>query len=160
MSATRMRLWGIAVGALAVTVLAAPRLARADRDQADELVGQYLAAYNNGDAAKLAALYTEDALFLPHERSIVRGRKEIQEFWRRRINNDHLRQTGRPLMIKTLQESVGSDVGYVVGSFARRDGETGLNLAIGLKRDEHGQWRIAAEVWNSTELKPRYQPAS
>jgi len=160
MSSKRMGFWFLASGVLALAVLAAPRLARGDRDDADRLMDQYLRAYNNGDPAALASLYMEDALVLPHERSIVRGRKEIQEFWRRRIVADHLRQTGRPLLIKTLREDIGTDVGCIVGAFERRDGETGLNLAIDLKRDDHGQWRIAAEVWNSTELKPRFQPAS
>ena len=160
MMTKRMTLWGLAAGALALAVLAAPHLARADHDDTDKLLDQYLRAYNNGDPAAMAELYTEDALFLPHERSIVRGRKGVQDFWRRRILSDHLRQAGRPLLIKTLGENIGSDVGYVVGAFERRDGETGINFALGIKRDDKGEWRIAAEVWNSTELKPRYQPAS
>jgi len=160
MTTKRMTRWALAAAALAVAVLAAPRSAWGDRDDTDKLLDQYLRAYNNGDPAALADLYTEDALFLPHEKSIVHGRKGIQEFWRRRILSDHLRQNGRPLLIKTLGENIGSDVGYVVGAFERRDGETGLNFALGIKRNDKGEWRIAAEVWNSTELKPRYQPAS
>ncbi|HMF08073.1 MAG TPA: nuclear transport factor 2 family protein [Thermoanaerobaculia bacterium] len=160
MSKRRTGYWLLAAGVLALAVFAAPRLARGDRDDSDKLLDHYLRAYNNGDPAALAELYTEDALFLPHERSIVHGRKGIQDFWRRRIQSDHLRQAGRPLLIKTLGENIGSDVGYVVGAFERRDGETGINFALGIKRDDKGEWRIAAEVWNSTELKPRYQPVS
>ncbi len=155
-----IRLWALAVGALLLMVGETPRPALADRDEADEILDRYLSAYNGGDPAQLAALYTDDALLMPHERPMARGREEIQAFWRRRILADHLRQTGFPLLVKTLQRNVGSDTGYVVGSFLRREGETGLNFVIGLKRNDHGEWRIAAEVWNSTELKPRYQPAS
>src|SRR5215471_3774523 len=77
MSKRRTGYWLLAASALALAVLAAPRLARGDRDDTDKLLDHYLRAYNNGDPAALAELYTEDALFLPHERSIVRGREGI-----------------------------------------------------------------------------------
>lgn len=153
-------LLGTGLAVLCLAVLASPHPARADRDEADQLIDRYVAAYNRGDAAALAALYADDAWLLPHERPMVHGRRDIQEFWRRRLSGDHLRQMGRMLEVKTLERNVGADVGYLIGSFIRRDGPTGLNFAIGVKRGDHGEWRIAAEVWNSTELSPRYQPAS
>src|SRR5215831_16896849 len=67
MSKRRTGYWLLAAGALALAVFAAPRLARGDRDDSDKLLDHYLRAYNNGDPAALAELYTEDALFLPHE---------------------------------------------------------------------------------------------
>jgi ketosteroid isomerase-like protein len=38
-----------------------------------------------GDAARLAALYTEDAWLLPPGADIVRGRARIEEFWHGRF---------------------------------------------------------------------------
>ena len=42
-------------------------------------------ATERGDPAALAALYTEDAWLLPHGRSMIQGRRDIEAFWRSRL---------------------------------------------------------------------------
>lgn len=41
----------------------------------------FMSAFNNGDAAGLADLYTMDGQVLPPNNDIVRGKEEIQTFW-------------------------------------------------------------------------------
>lgn len=37
--------------------------------------------FRRGDAAAVAALYTEDAVLLPPNSEMIRGRQKIEEFW-------------------------------------------------------------------------------
>lgn len=51
----------------------------------DTLRQDYLEAYNAGDAAALATLYTEDAVFLPADAPPVDGRDSIRAHWEREL---------------------------------------------------------------------------
>jgi len=132
------------------------RPALADRDDVDELLERYLAAYNNGDAAALAELYSVDAVLLPHEQLGARGRSKIEQFWKRTLRFDSARRMGRSVSTLLMAKKAGADVAYLVGTFGAGSGDT-RNFTICLVRDSEGKWRIASEMWNSNG--PRFQPA-
>ena len=48
----------------------------------EKLNDVWTAAFNKGDAAAVAALYTEDAYVLPPGSAMVKGRPAIEAFWR------------------------------------------------------------------------------
>jgi ketosteroid isomerase-like protein len=143
---------------LAVLVAAAffARPAFADRDDVDELLDRYVAAYNNGDAGALAELYSGDAVLLPHEQPGARGRSKIEQFWNRALRFDPARRMGRSVSTLLMAKKAGADVAYLVGTFGIGSGDT-RNFTICLVRDSEGKWRIASEMWNSNG--PRFQPA-
>ena len=65
---------------LAAALFATPALA----DEAADIKAQNAAfeeAFNAGDSAAVAALYTEDAIALPPGGPMVEGRAAIQEMW-------------------------------------------------------------------------------
>ncbi|HYT32394.1 MAG TPA: nuclear transport factor 2 family protein [Thermoanaerobaculia bacterium] len=143
---------------LSVLVIAAffARPAIADRDEVDDLLERYLAAYNNGDAAALAELYSADAVLLPHDQASVRGRSKIEQFWKRTLRFDPARRMGRSVSTLLMAKKAGADVAYLVGTFGIGSGEI-RNFTICLVRDSEGKWRVASEMWNSNG--PRFQPA-
>jgi uncharacterized protein (TIGR02246 family) len=143
---------------LSALVIAAffARPAFADRDEVDDLLERYLAAYSNGDAAALAELYSADAVLLPHEQLGARGRSKIEQFWKRTLRFDPARRMGRSVSTLLMAKKAGSDVAYLVGTFGVGSGDT-RNFTICLVRDSQGKWRIASEMWNSDG--PRFQPA-
>ena len=143
---------------LSVLVIAAffARPAIADRDEVDDLLERYVAAYNNGDAAALAELYSVDAVLLPHEQLGARGRSKIEQFWKRTLRFDPARRMGRSVSTLLMAKRAGSDVAYLVGTFRIGSGNI-RNFTICLVRDSEGKWRIASEMWNSNG--PRFQPA-
>src|SRR3954451_25345466 len=58
-------------------------MAEADsiRQAIEERNREFVAAFNRGDAAGVAANYTEDARVLPPGAPMVRGRQAIEQFW-------------------------------------------------------------------------------
>jgi len=67
--------------AAAFAASAVPALAQ-DKAAIQKLNDAWAAAFNQGDAAAVAALYTENAYVLPPGAEIVKGRPAIETFWR------------------------------------------------------------------------------
>ncbi|SRR5712691_1265428 len=141
---------------LSFGLLVAPRRACGDRDDIDELLDRYVAAYNNGDASAMAVLYSDDAVLLPNDQSGARGRSKIEQFWKRTLRFDPARRMGRSVSALLMAKKAGTDVAYLVGTFGIGSGDT-RNFTICLARDPEGKWRIASEMWNGNG--PRFQPA-
>src|SRR6201987_6354597 len=78
MEEERMRQFLVIIGALSFS--AGPALAQ-DRATIEKHNDVWTAAFNKGDAAAVAALYTEDAYVLPPGSAMVKGRPEIEAFW-------------------------------------------------------------------------------
>ena len=105
------------------------RPAIADRDEVDDLLERYLAAYNNGDAAAMAELYSADAVLLPHDQASARGRSKIEQFWKRTLRFDPARRMGRSVSTLLMAKKAGADVAYLVGTFGIGSGEIQIGRA-------------------------------
>ena len=74
-----MRNFAVVAGCLILG--AAPAVAQ-DKATIEKLNDAWTAAFNKGDAAAVAAMYTEDAYVLPPGAEIVKGHVAIEAFWR------------------------------------------------------------------------------
>jgi ketosteroid isomerase-like protein len=74
-----MRYFAIVAGWLLLG--ATPALAQ-DKAAIEKLNDAWMAAFNKGDAAAVAAMYTEDAYVLPPGAEMVKGHAAIEAFWR------------------------------------------------------------------------------
>lgn len=120
------------------------------------LRAEYAAAANAGDARRLSALYTADAISVPREGVMLRGSAEIL-----RYSNEAFASVPAGAVVtltpKTL-ESRGS-MASETGTFSEtRAGEgepaaTGVYVAV-YTRDPDGAWRIAMEVRTTGRDKP------
>jgi ketosteroid isomerase-like protein len=140
----------LAVLSLLSFVAAAPVLRAAESGQADAILSRYADAYNRHDPAALAALYAEDALLLPPGRALVRGRRAIEEFWKKHM--------GTGLALKILERSVGTDVAYLVGNYSFPGEPDSGKFLVCLKRGKTGGWQIGADTWNGNS-EARFVPA-
>ena len=52
-----------------------------DKATIQKLIDAFAEAFNRGDTASMATMYTEDAYLLPPQADIMRGRAAIQQFW-------------------------------------------------------------------------------
>jgi uncharacterized protein (TIGR02246 family) len=103
-------------------------------------------AYQQGDAAGCAAVFTEDAIMLPTNEPMVRGKQAIQKFFQGFLdkvggkNDNHIVEFG-----------VEGDLTYQASTFTIPDARTpyqGKFVEI-LRRQEDGSWKVAVSIFNS-----------
>jgi len=111
----------VASAALVVSlgVAACGRTAPAEnRAAAEEVSAAWARAFDAGDAAALAALYTEDAHSFPPGSSAISGRREIEVYWREdigaggavtKLKPDHSVAQADLLQVAGVYDVVGKD---------------------------------------------------
>ena len=107
----------------------------------EQLLKDYEAAFNKGDAKAPAALYTADALRLGFKDEMIRGRAAIEQFYVATIGGGATpKLTVRPGRTQLLT----ADVALTAGSYQVGDGGSGIYVITAVRQD--GQWRLAAVV--------------
>ena len=124
---------------------------RAQEDPVRQLMHDFLAAWDEGDAAKAASFYTSDGIYLPAHHPAVVGRDAIEEFHRSTM--EKLRPRWRVEREEILREG---DLIVERGSGTvsmRPEGEeptedVGKYIVVCV-RERDGQWRIKWDIDNS-----------
>jgi len=103
-------------------------------------------AFDTGDAAQVANIYSRDGLLLPPNGEPVVGREAIRKFWADTIAG------GIHIQTKLEELTEEGHLAYRRGSFDVTDGEgnivdDGKYLEIWKKRDGH--WWFEIDIWNS-----------
>jgi uncharacterized protein (TIGR02246 family) len=110
------------------------------------------AAFNRGDAAGMATLYTENGQVLPPNSDFVTGRQGVEAFW----------QAVMDMGIKEVKLESGEvedhgDTAIEVSTFALM-GEGGQVLDKGkyivIWKQEEGQWKLHRDIFNSNLPAP------
>lgn len=106
---------GVLMVALIATLAACQPV---DREEADvepglaEVREQYIAAYNQHDAAAVAALYTDDAVFVNPQGTELSGRDQIQ-----RELDTFFRDAGPQLTASATATEGAGELGWEIGSY-------------------------------------------
>jgi ketosteroid isomerase-like protein len=135
-------LWTV-VASLSVTACAGTPIA--NKAVADEVSATWTRAFDTGDAAALAALYTEDAHSMPPGAPAIAGRREIESYWR-----DDIGSGGVATKLKPDDSVVQGDLLHVAGSYdvVAQDGSS---LARGqyahLWTRVGNDWKVKHEIW-------------
>ena len=115
-----------------------------------QLSRQFSAAYERGDAAAMAALYTRDAVIFPERSAAVAGRPAIQRYWTlaegRRVPSHEI----TPHRIE-VDGRHAYDHGTFVVSGERKGTAWGPfegKYLVVWRREPDG-WRIQLDMWNS-----------
>jgi ketosteroid isomerase-like protein len=107
----------------------------------------YEAAWRSRDAAALSRLFAEDGIVLASGQPPVRGRAAIEKAYT---------GSGGPLVLRAFAYSTDGAVGYILGGFARREGEPDVGkFTLTLRRDAGGRWEIMSDMDNSNRESPR-----
>jgi uncharacterized protein (TIGR02246 family) len=124
-----------------------PALAQGDlRAQIEKLAKTWEKAYNAGDAAALAALYTKDAQVMAPGAEAASGTKAIQELFTKDM-------AGGAKFALTTTDVVGAgDHAIETGKWVATSAD-GKHLDHGpymtLFKKEGGGWKISRDIWNS-----------
>jgi ketosteroid isomerase-like protein len=142
--------------AILVLLAALPaRLARAQSPASDsaaihEASRAFSAAYVRGDAAAMAATYTDDAAIFPGESDRITGRSAITRYWTLRPGRRVTRHVVTPAHI-TVDGAHAYDYG-VFEIAGEQDGKPwgpfrGKYVAVW--RRDGSSWRMVLDIWNS-----------
>lgn len=101
-----------------------------------------------GDATAVAALYTEEAWFLPQGSPEVQGRSSIERLWQERLV-----RIAEVTLTAIDVVPLGQDHAREVGHFAVRLKTGGSDLTgkyLVVWQRINGEWRLAADAVNSS----------
>ena len=127
------------------------------RKAIEEVNARWIEAFNRGDAAGVAALYTEDATVLPPNGEMVQGRQGIRNFW-----SGAIRMGLKDPSVTTVAVGGSGDTAYEIGKYtlkiqpAGQEGvtESGKYVVV-WKRQADGTWKLRADIWNSSMPMPK-----
>jgi len=134
-----------------------PTFDTADQDKIKAVIQQLTEAFNAKDAAKAAALYTPEAVVMPPNKTLSRGRSFVEQYYTSRFGE------GASELSLTPNEIKGS------GTLAVAMGDYRLTLApaqgprrrdrgkfVWIFRELNGTWMIDGIIFSSdfTELPP------
>jgi uncharacterized protein (TIGR02246 family) len=142
------RLWTTAL--VLVLALAASASANSPRENIEEALATFAAAFNGGDGAGVAALYTDDAALLPPGGERVDGRAAIETFWQGAIDGGLTNLT-----LRVVEVEAKGDIAYEVGALSLQvPGEDGQPVTVEGKyivvwqKGADGTWRLHRDIWN------------
>jgi ketosteroid isomerase-like protein len=103
------------------------------------LAETWVTSYNAGEAAQVAALYTEDGYYLSAH-ILAHGRKAIEAYWQRGIAAG-----GHLDFVRPLKVFCSGDLGYFAGTYqATNAGVTVDGRILIVARKIEGRWLMAA----------------
>ena len=139
-------MWRIVViiGCLSV---GSPALAQ-NRATIEKLNDAWTAAFNKGDAAAVAALYTEDAYVLPPGSAMVKGRAAIEAFWRQAAQqmSDAKLTT---VDVLPLGRSAAREIGTVTLKTKSQPPQEVVGKYVVVWRKIGRDWKLATDIWNT-----------
>lgn len=122
----------------------------------DKVAREFADAFNAKDAARVAALYTDDAVLMPPNLPAVRGRADIEAYYKAGF----AQPMGR-LMLQPVESSVAGSTAFeagvanvIMGNASAGDVDKGKYVVI-YKRAGNA-WKIAYDIFNDDA--PVHQP--
>ena len=129
--------------------LSVPAMAQ-DKATIQSLSDKFAQAFNAGDAAGVADLYTEDAVILPPGAEMMKGRTAIQAFWKGAAE-----QLGNGKLTTVDVKPLGSDRALEIGTFSFRTKASQPQEITGkyevVWEKVGSDWKLATDIWNTNK---------
>ncbi len=122
-----------------------------DESALNALIADYMVAVNGGDADGVAASYAADAVRMPPDAPLIRGRESI-----RRNLAESLETSDFNLQMQVIETEFSGELAYVRGTYlltaTPKDGspptEAEGNWMRLMRREPDGRWLVAYSLWN------------
>jgi uncharacterized protein (TIGR02246 family) len=127
-------------------------LATLDRQEVHRFARAFEELFDRGDAAAMAAFYTEDAEVMAPDSEVVRGRDAIEAFFK--AASAAAQRTGMRRTIQVRRVERSGDLGYLLSTVVLElppaDGQAtiGFNDVTVWRRDAEQGWRIVVDSAN------------
>lgn len=126
---------------------AVPALAQS-KATIQKLDDAWAAAFNKGDAAAVAAMYTSDAYVLPAGAAMVKGRADIETFWTQAAQQlGDIKCTA--LDVKPLGRKAAREIGTCTFKTKAQPSQDGALKYAVVWQKEDGQWKLLQDIWNT-----------
>ena len=105
----------------------------------------FIAAFLRGDAAAVAALYTEDAKVIAPGSDVASGRVAIRALWQKVIDGGV-----KDLTLSTGTVESAGDLAYEDGTvkLVGKDGQTTVGRYVVVWKRIDGAWKLHRDIWN------------
>lgn len=135
--------------AIPLLLLATTVQARGLKSEIDAANQKFGAAYDKGDAAAIARLYTPHAQVFPPGADIATGRDAIQKTWAGIIQSG-LKITGLQTVSVEQYGSAAREVGRFTGEApdAQKQMVKLEGKYVVIWKREHGTWMLDSDIWN------------
>jgi len=134
--------------ATATVLLALSTPAFAQKAEIQKLNAQWVDLFNKGDFAGVAALYTTDAVVLPPDAGIVRGRAAIGAMWK-----DIGTKVTEPRLTVVEVKRLSPRTAREIGTFALKTKSANPQQLSGkyvvIWEKVAGGWKLSTDIWNS-----------
>jgi uncharacterized protein (TIGR02246 family) len=113
----------------------------------DKLNDSWAAAFNKGDAAAIAAMYTDDATVLPQGGAMVKGHTAIQDFWAKTIT-DLSDAKLTTVELHTMGEVMAYEIGTVTAKTKASPPQDVAGKYVVVWRRSGLSWKLAVDIFN------------
>jgi uncharacterized protein (TIGR02246 family) len=140
--------------ALCFGLLTTPALAQTTA-QIQKLNDQWMAAFNKGDAAAVAAMYTIDAYVLPDGSEMVKGRPAIEALWKQQMAGATVEKI-TTLDVKPLGANAAREIGTATMKTKDQPPQDVVIKYAVVWQKEGGQWKLLQDIWNMNKPMPMH----
>ncbi len=157
----RSHLVMVLVGLFCLGVLScAPQEEKLDLEQVRIAIEQantkFSEALSRGDAAGLAAMYTDDATLLPFETEMIKGKPGIEAYW-----NGAIQMGVKGVVLTTVDLGGGGEFVYEVGTAIMTVQPEGMEpmempakYVVVWKKTADGAWKLHVDIFNTNVPTP------
>ena len=128
-----------------VTCLTAPVLAQ--QAEIEAVNAKWMDFFNEGDFARVASLYTDDATAFPPGSAMVKGRAAIAAMWKSMVE-----KVSDPKVTTLEVKPLGPTAAREIGTFSlRTKGEKPQEVVgkyVVVWEKVGNDWKLAADIWN------------
>jgi uncharacterized protein (TIGR02246 family) len=147
-----------AVAAGRATSPATSQAGGADADAIKAVGDAYVKASLASDAKAVAALYTDDAVEMPPNETMLKGRSAIEQNYQKEFASGN---TLSAFSLTHIRTEAAGDIGYDVGTYQQTMTPAGATAPISdtgkyvviLKRAA-GAWKVSCAIYNSDQPPP------
>lgn len=114
-------------------------------------------AFRQADPAAVAALYTDDAILLPPNSDIIRGKQGIEAFWQVVID-----MGVKDAALTTVEVMGVGDMVCEIGQYTltiQPEGQEAMEdkgkYVVIWKQAEDGSWKLHVDIWNTSLPAPQ-----
>jgi uncharacterized protein (TIGR02246 family) len=121
-----------------------------NKSDIQKLDDKMTAAFNRGDLTTFLSVYKDDAVLLPPGAEMIKGRAEIDAFWKKGSE-----AIGEARLTALEVKPLGSTCVQEVGSFNLKTKSQPPQEMVGkylvIWEKDGADWKIAADMWNTNQ---------